>query len=733
MKHVILLLALFSCFPAFAQVDHWETIVFEDDSWRYLVPTSPVTDNWVQPGFDDSSWSLGPGGFGYGDGDDNTTLSPTLACFQRISFQVTNRSLIGPLVVNVDYDDAFVLYLNGTEIGRENISSPGIPPYNQAAGGLHEAELYQGGYPSQIVIDEVAATSLLRPDTNVLAIQTHNESLTSSDMSSRVWVHVGILNSSNTYGTPPAWFIPPANINFTSSNLPIVVIETQGQQIPDEPKITAEMGIINNGPGNRNQITDPYNEYDGFIGIEIRGSSSQAFPKKQYGIETRDSTGDNNNVPLFGWPKENDWVLYAPYTDKSLMRNVLSYDFSNMMGRWAPRTQFCELVLNGQYMGVYVFMEKIKRDKGRVDIAGLSEKDTVGDELTGGYILKLDKTTGGDPIAWTSPYPPIPGSMKVTQFLLDDPEWDELHPRQQTYIQDHITDFEDALSSTSFRDPLLGYLPYIDRGSFIDFLISNEISKNVDGYRLSTFFYKEKDSDGGKLVMGPIWDFNLAWGNANYCEGGEPSGWELDFNLHCPEDTWVNPFWWNRMVREDTAFANALACRWDQLRQGPLHTDSMLAYVDQQVALLNESQARNFQRWALLGTYVWPNRFVGNTYAEEVDYLKDWIRDRMAWLDANMFGNCGGQTANGPLSQQPSLSFFPNPAREFIIFQAEGMKGGEQLVFYSHMGQRLHTYSLTSSRLYVPIGDLAPGMYYYSLERKGERLLSGKWLKMATN
>ena len=157
-------------------------------------------------------------------------------------------------------------------------------------------------------------------------------------------------------------------VSFTSSNLPIVVINTHGQQIPDDYKIIADMGIIYNGEGVRNNLTDPFNNYNGKIGIEIRGSSSQMFPKKQYAVETKDANGNDLDVSLLGFPPEEDWILYAPYNDKSLIRDVLVYKLANDMGRYASRSKFCELVLNGEYMGIYVLFEKIKRDANRVNI-----------------------------------------------------------------------------------------------------------------------------------------------------------------------------------------------------------------------------------------------------------------------------------------------------------------------------------------------------------------------------
>lgn len=181
-----------------------------------------------------------------------------------------------------------------------------------------------------------------------------------------------------------------SQVNFTESNLPIILIDTHGKAIPyDNPRIVAEMAIIYNGRGQTNHPTDPPNEYQGKISIEIRGSSSAGWAKKQYAIETQFDDGSNRNISLLGMPKENDWILSAPYYDRSMIRNVLVYWMVRQTGRWAPRTRLCELVLNGNYQGVYILMEKIKADKHRVNIKRMSPRDVGGDSVTGGYIMWL--------------------------------------------------------------------------------------------------------------------------------------------------------------------------------------------------------------------------------------------------------------------------------------------------------------------------------------------------------
>jgi hypothetical protein len=230
-----------------------------------------------------------------------------------------------------------------------------------------------------------------------------------------------------------------AQVNFTSSNLPIITINTNGQSISDEPKITADMGIIYNGAGEINRMMDPKNNYNGKVGIELRGSTSQSFPKKPYGFETRDNTGEDLDVSLLGMPKESDWTLNATYNDKSLMRDGLAYILAGSVMEYAPRVRYCELVLNNSYMGIYLLIEKIKRDKSRVDISKMEVTDNSGDALTGGYIIKLDKTTGSNSRSgWFSRYKPFTGALKNTYFQYEYPSVDNITDAQKNYIQNHI-------------------------------------------------------------------------------------------------------------------------------------------------------------------------------------------------------------------------------------------------------------------------------------------------------
>lgn len=425
-----------------------------------------------------------------------------------------------------------------------------------------------------------------------------------------------------------------------TSNLPIVIINTNWVEIPDEPKITANMGIIDNGPGNMNNQYDPPNDYDGFIGIEVRGQSAQIFPKKSYAFETRDQEGENLNVSILGMPEENDWILYAPYSDKSMLRNFISFYMGSKLEPYCTRMAYCEVIINNEYKGVYILMEKIKRDANRVDIAKLNEDEITGDDLTGGYIVRVDKIDpdfvyGVD--GWKStPTPPYPNAMNII-FQFYYPKAEDIVEEQRNYITDYISASENALTNIYFNNPNYGYNKYLNTASFVDQMILNEISKEVDAYRYSTYFYKEKNSDGGKLHAGPAWDFNLGYANVDYWPPGvDHEGWM--YPIVEPYE-WGIMFWWKRLM-EDPYFKDLLYTRWNHLRENELSNENLKTAIDSIVNYINEAQQRNYERWPILGEYVWPNYdWEGNDYNDEVEFFETWLFNRISWIDDNITGS----------------------------------------------------------------------------------------------
>ena len=403
-------------------------------------------------------------------------------------------------------------------------------------------------------------------------------------------------------------------------------------EIVDEPKVPAALTI------KRLDST----LYEGIIGIEIRGESSQFFDKKSYGFETWDSQYNDLDVALIGFPEEEDWILYGPFSDKSLIRNKLIYELSNRMGRYTTKTEFVELTINYEYKGLYIFMEKLKRDKNRIDISKLENADIDEELISGGYIIKIDKSDMEDGSytdynSFQSQFDVFGnenGDIRIN-FNYEYPKPGEIHANQKNYIKNYFYEFESSLASNNFKDPINGFRKYIDEDSFIDFFILNELSNNVDGYRLSTYLQKDRNE---KLVIGPIWDFNLSFGNADYCGGERYDVWCFKFNERCLGDYWNVPFWWNRLL-EDEKFVDKLKNRWNQLRLNILSDNNMLTLIEEQYSFLNNETDiinRNFNKWKIFGIYIWPNSFIGNNYYEEIDFLKNWIKERTKWLDESI-------------------------------------------------------------------------------------------------
>ena len=610
--------------------DHWETAINAYDEWSYLVPEEEPAINWYNINFIDNSWLVNSGGFGYSDNDDGTIIPTALSVYMRKSFEILEPEKLIKSILHTDYDDGFIAYINGIEICRSNnLGEQGeFIPFDYGTNGIdHEAQLYQGIIPEYCVLDSLELSSIIIEGENLLAIQVHNISLSSSDMSSNFYLSFGIEDESVIFGPTPDWFQEP--VEFNQSNIPILIIDTFGEQILDEPRIPAYLGIIDNESG-VNFIDDVFNDYHGNITIESRGNSSQGQPKKPYRFETVTAEGENDNVSLLGLPEENDWVLYATWSDKSLIRNVLTYQISRELGHYASRTRYCELYLNEEYQGVYVLMEKIKRDANRVDISKLTFDEIDGDDLTGGYILKFDwYSTGGNVGGFNSDI----GSLYNYHY----PKPDEIVIEQENYIQDYINNFEYIMNSNNYNDSNTGYHAMIDVDSFIDYIMLQELSKNVDAYRLSTYIYKDKDSVDGRMIAGPIWDINHGYGNCDYGYTWQVENFILDYE---PSDDQI-AFWWE-ILWQDELFTIEFSNRYTELRSTILTEENIFGIIDSVTNYLGPSINRNFIRWQTLGTYVWPNYYVFDTYEEEINYLKSWISDRIEWIDDHMLLSISG-------------------------------------------------------------------------------------------
>lgn len=700
-KYILSLFCFLSVIIAHSEtIDHWETAVYNTDQWSYFVGTSEPPAQWMQPTFDASSWAIGQGGFGYGDGDDNTTITSTSSVYILKDFNLIDTSVIKHLILQADYDDAFVAYLNGVEIARNNIGTVGTPPpYDALATTFKEAQLYAGNQPESYTFLPADFRSLIKQGSNTLAVQVHNQSLISSDMSSNFFISLGISDVSKNYRNTPTWFQAP-NLG---STLPLLVITTNGNaDIQDEPKVAAHLGIINNE--GLNNLGDTYNGYDSNIAIEIRGASSQSFPKKNYGFETRLPDGNNNNISLLGMPEENDWVLHGPYSDKSLLRNVLAYHVGTKTGEYTPRTQLCELYINGDYRGVYMLTEKIKRDKNRVDIANLKPEDVAGKELTGGYILQIDRDDGDITTdGWWS------NSQPSKFYAHHIPNAEDIQPLQQEFIKSFITSFETTMASTNYDED---YTDFVDRNSWVNYFLATEIGKHIDAYKLSFYMHKKKSTNGGKLHFGPLWDFNLGFGNFDFVCSPDPQGWTYEFQGTCDN---AHPFWVKKMT-DIPEVSNQINCRWQELRAGAWHTDSLMQFLDDRLAEMGDASDRNFERWPVLGTYVWPNDYIGETYEEEVTFLKTWLTQRLAWMDANMLGDCSLAGTEEIKTESKQFTIFPNPAEDIIFLESYlANNQGNTIHIFNSLGAEVASCEASQNINKIDISALAKGIYTLKL------------------
>ena len=333
--------------------------------------------------------------------------------------------------------------------------------------------------------------------------------------------------------------------------------------------------------------------YEGAIGIKLRGNSSLSFNQKKYTFETRNENGKDSVVSLLGLPAHSKWVLLAPYNDISMMRDPLAFQLWRDMGHWGPRTVMCELMLDGEYRGIYILAEAIKRGEERVPISKLKKSDVSGRELTGGYMLRIDAYDEDD-VTFASKIPGIGDGIMNSQITwsIIYPKKENLQPEQLAYIQNYVDTVEQVIQSDYFADPKKGYARYIDVPSFVDYFIHSELSLNADGYKRSAYFYKEKlhaDGSGGKLCAGPVWDYNLAYGNCNFCNANNLEAWCFEGGNTNP-----TPAFWQRLL-QDPAFRRAVKERYFQLRKDVLSNQRLFQYIDKHAHLLAKSVDHHFE------------------------------------------------------------------------------------------------------------------------------------------
>jgi hypothetical protein len=355
-----------------------------------------------------------------------------------------------------------------------------------------------------------------------------------------------------------------------AAELPLLRISS-ARTIPEEPKVRAHLRM----PG-----------YRGRIGIERRGQSSQMFPKRSYAVELA------RDAPLLGMPADDDWILYAPYNDKTLMRNVVAYATARGIGRHAARTRFVELRLKGRYRGVYVLMERLELGPERVTGEALYEFTFPFQAQSKDPSFRTPVL--GRPIVW------------------EDPERGDLTAARARALARPVKAAERALYGPG------AWRRRIDADSAVDFALLNELFKNQDAFHASTYMALGAD---GRLRLGPIWDFDISMGNSDYGPSRHLRGWMLAGGD------------WAERLYADRAFRAAMARRWRELRAGGLR-GRVLATVEHSRRELRGAASRNFRRWPVLDRRIWPNPVARGSFRAEVRFLRSWLVRRIRWLDA---------------------------------------------------------------------------------------------------
>lgn len=354
-----------------------------------------------------------------------------------------------------------------------------------------------------------------------------------------------------------------------AAELPVLRIDA-ARAIPDEPKVRATLRM----PG-----------YRGGIGIETRGQSSQMFPMKSFAVELR------RDAALLGMPKDDDWVLYAPYNDKSLMRNVLAYRTARLFGRYAARTRYVRLRLNGRPHGIYVLTERLELGERRVQAKALYEMT---------FRFQAERKSPwfatpvlGRPIVW------------------EDPERGDIGAKRARALARPVRAAERALYGPG------GWRRRIEPSSAVDYALVNELFKCQDAFHASTYMTLHED---GRLRLGPVWDFDISMGNSTYGESRKLRGWMLE-----------NHDWAARLY-DDRRFIGQMGTRWRELREAGLR-GKVLRTIDSNFRRLRGPARGHFRRWPVLDTILWPAPTARGSYRAEVRALRSWVSRRIDWLD----------------------------------------------------------------------------------------------------
>lgn len=486
--------------------------------------------------------------------------------------------------------------------------------------------------------------------------------------------------------------------NFTSK-LPLIVISTEGRAIfpvfAGGQRTVGSLVVIDTVYGTSSLIGEP--QFQGLAGYELFGRVSEGFAKPPHRIEVQDELMNDRNVPLLGMPAEADWRLRGPYTDKHLMGDFLAFELFEQMGHYAARRRFVEVFRDtgggklsypNDYFGVMVLMENIEVGEDRVNIARLSSTSPTNEPtITGGYIWKREGVTTTDLTFNTSGGAGHPGQM----LHLHAPKPREVnnnvnHP-QVIWLRNHLNQMERALYANDWLTATgtNHYSHYLDADNWVDEHWIVEFTKNIDGYRLDNHMHKDRL---GKVKMGPIWDWDLSFGNADYLEGGRTNGWYYSL-LGAADHIWLR-----RLINGGTGatgigdpdFNQKIADRWSVLRTNILNGPRVSGRIDEIASGLSEAADRDFAKYPRLGTYIWPNPpgtsadfnywhvnyWVNiNSYSQIISNMKWWVIGRYNWIDAQFTPRPEFDLPGGQVAQGQSLSIRGSPGAT-VYFMLDG-------------------------------------------------------------
>jgi hypothetical protein len=430
-------------------------------------------------------------------------------------------------------------------------------------------------------------------------------------------------------------------------DLPLLIIDGYGAGKPDREYQDCAIIVIEKNGQNTSLTQTPAVATRG--GYHLRGQSSANFEKAPYRLELWDNEDDDEKYDLFGMGADGDWAILGPFVDKSLVRTALAYETGYSLNLLAPEYKYVEVYINqtngyidqSDYQGVYLLVETIEQDNDRIDIAKLKDIDVTEPEITGGYIMQFNMMAAEEPLIIGNGW---------NDLEVKDP--DDLVPQQLSWITNYIQNTHDAIHNGN-------YPTYIDADSFVDYIILNELGRQGDSYIRSTYIYKDKNE---LLKAGPLWDYNLAFAcspsmGMNNVEGWqyEPFGGMPGFGVTCD--------WYNTLMQY-SAFLNKVKARWRQLRRDRISNQQMRDRVDSLAnPLANGAASRNFQKWPNLGTsYI--SMFTSqttNSWAEQVQIVKDFLVDRANWID-----NSWGTALPGTPQPSPTPTPTPSPSNNNI-------------------------------------------------------------------